>query len=72
MSSAALRQAFFQLPESEQATLLDGLIIGSCDATWEARLAPEMEDRIDAVQRGEMNLYEANDVLGVMRARLHP
>jgi hypothetical protein len=72
MSAAALRQAFFQLPESEQATLLDDLIVGSCDATWEARLAPEMEDRVDAVERGEMNLHEAKDVMGVMRARLHP
>lgn len=72
MSAATLRQAFFQLPESEQAALLEDLIVGSCDATWEASLAPEMEDRIDAVERGEMNLHEAKDVLGVMRDRLHP
>ncbi|MEN3941606.1 hypothetical protein WJU23_09970 [Prosthecobacter sp. SYSU 5D2] len=72
MSAAALRQAFFQLPESEQATLLDDLIVSSCDATWEARLAPEMGGRIDAVERGEMNLHEAKDVLGIMRGRLHP
>jgi len=35
MSAAALRQAFFQLPASEQAALLDDLIVGSCDAAWE-------------------------------------
>lgn len=67
MSVAALREAFSQCPESEQTPLLDDMIVGSCDATWEARLAPEMEDRIDAVQRGEMKLHEAKEVLGVMR-----
>lgn len=72
MSAAALRQAFFQLPESEQAALLDDLIVGSCDAAWEARLAPEMEDRVDAVERGEMNLHGADEVLHEMRSRLRP
>jgi len=72
MSAAALRQAFFQLPASEQAALLDDLIVGSCDAAWEARLAPEMEARVDAVESGEMRLHEASDVFGEMRARLRP
>lgn len=72
MSAAALRQAFFQLPASEQAALLEDLIVGSCDAAWEARLAPEMEARVDAVERGEMRLHEAGDVYGEMRARLRP
>lgn len=72
MSAAALRQAFFQLPESEQAALLDDLIVGSCDAAWEARLAPEMEGRIDAVERGEMNLHGAHEVLHEMRSRVRP
>ena len=72
MSAAALRQAFFQLPESEQASLLDDLIVGSCDAAWEVRLAPEMEDRVDAVERGEMNLHGADEVMREMRSRLRP
>ena len=70
MSSAALRQAFSQLPAAEQATLLDDLIVSACDATWEARIADEMEQRVDAVQRGEMTLHEAEAVYGEMRARL--
>lgn len=72
MSGADIRQAFFQLPASEQAALLDDLIIGSCDATWEARVAPEMEARVDAVLSGEMLLCEEAEVFGEMRARLHP
>ena len=70
MSSAALRQAFFQLPAVEQAALLDDLIVGACDVTWEARIASEMEERVDAVRRGEMGLHEADAVYGEMRARL--
>lgn len=64
------RGSFFQLPVSEQAVLLDDLIVGSCEAVWEARLGSEMEERIDAVERGEMPLYEAADVFDEMRARL--
>ncbi|WP_184209166.1 hypothetical protein [Prosthecobacter dejongeii] len=44
--------------------------MGSCDAAWEARLDPEMEDRIDAVERGEMNLHGADEVMREMRSRL--
>ncbi len=70
MTAAVLRQAFHQLPALEQASLLDDLIIDSCDATWEARLANEMEERVDAVTRGEMALHPASDVLTELRGRL--
>lgn len=72
MSAAALRQAFFELPAAEQAALLDDLIVGSCDAAWEACLAPEMEARVDAVERGDMRLHEAAEIFGEMRIRLRP
>ena len=58
--------------EFNQAALLDDLIVGSCNAGWEARLASEMEDRLDAVERGEMNLHEAHEVLDEMQSRLRP
>lgn len=70
MSITALRAAFFELPATEQAALLDDLIVASCDAAWEARLAPEMEARVDAVQRGDMALHDADDVFDEMRTRL--
>ena len=66
MSAAVLREAFLQLPALEQATLLDDLIISSCDATWEARIAHEMEERVDAVNRGDMALHSADSVFGEM------
>lgn len=72
MSTAALRQAFFELPVSEQAVLLDDLIVGSCDAAWEARISAEMEERVDAVLLGEMSLHRADDVFAEMRQRLNP
>jgi hypothetical protein len=59
MSAAVLRQAFMKLPALEQATLLDDLIISSCDAAWEARIANEMEERVDAVNRGELMRQDA-------------
>ena len=70
MSAADLRQAFLQLPVLEQASLLDDLIVSSCDATWEARMSDEMEARVDAVNRGEMSLHPAGDVFAEMRERL--
>ncbi len=69
MSAAVLREAFLQLPALEQATLLDDLIISSCDATWEARIAHEMEERVDAVNRGDMALHTADSVFAEMRER---
>ena len=71
MSTALLRQAFMQLPALDQASLLDDLILSSCDAAWEAGLAGEMEDRVDAVERGEMKLHAAEGVLTEMRDRMH-
>lgn len=59
MSAAVLRQAFMKLPALEQATLLDDLIISSCVAAWEARIANEMEERVDAVNRGELMRQDA-------------
>lgn len=70
MTAAVLRQAFLQLPALEQASLLDDLIISACDAAWEKRVASEMEERVDAVERGEMRLREAADVFQEMRGRL--
>jgi len=70
MTAAVLRHAFLQLPALEQASLLDDLIVSACDATWEARVASEMEERVDAVERGEMCLREAADVFQEMRGRL--
>jgi hypothetical protein len=58
-----------QLPAFEQATLLDDLIVSSCDAAWEAGLAGEMEERVDAVERGEMKLHSADSVLSELRDR---
>lgn len=69
MSAAVLRQAFMKLPALEQATLLDDLIIISCDAAWEARIANEMEERVDAVNRGELMLQSADSVFAEMRGR---
>ncbi len=69
MSTATLRQAFFALPDSEQAALLDDLIVGSCDAAWETRISAEMEERVDAVLRGEMSLHSADSVFAEMRQR---
>ncbi len=48
---------------------LDDLIISSCDATWEARIAHEMEERVDAVNRDEMSLRSADSVFSEMRDR---
>ncbi|GEM_PF-1502974 len=70
MTAAVLRHAFFQLPALEQAALLDDLIVNSCDATWEVRLGHEMEDRVDAVERGEMRLLEAAGVFQELRGKL--
>ncbi len=70
MSSAVLRQAFLQLPVLEQAALLDDLIVSSCEATWETRIASEMEERVDAVERGDMPLHDAGAVFAEMRQRL--
>jgi tRNA A37 N6-isopentenylltransferase MiaA len=67
MSTALLRQAFMQFPAQEQASLLDDLILSSCDAMWEAGLAEEMEDRVDAVERGEMKLHASEANLNVRR-----
>jgi hypothetical protein len=58
-----------KLPALEQATLLDDLIIISCDAAWEARIANEMEERVDAVNRGELMLQSADSVFAEMRGR---
>jgi len=69
MSVESLRKAFFELPVSEQATLLDDLIVSSCDAVWDARIFSEMEDRIDAVLRGDMSLVSADSVFREMRQR---
>jgi hypothetical protein len=69
MSVADLRQAFMKLPALEQASLLDDLIISSCDAAWEARIAHEMEERVDAVNRGELVLHSADSVFAEMRGR---
>jgi hypothetical protein len=69
MSTAALRQAFFALPDSEQAALLDDLIVGFCEAAWEARISGEMEDRVEAVLRGEMSLHSTDSVFEEMRQR---
>jgi hypothetical protein len=69
MSAAVLRQAFMKLPASEQATLLDELIISSCDAAWDARIANEMEERVDAVSRGDLMLHSADSVFAEMRGR---
>lgn len=52
--------------------MLDDLIVSACDAAWEARVASEMEERVDAVERGEMRLREAADVFQEMRGRLRP
>lgn len=70
MSAAVLRQAFMKPPALEQATLLDDLIINSCDAAWEARTANEMEDRVNAVNRGELVLHSGDSVFAEMRGRL--
>lgn len=72
MTVAALRQAFMQLPAVEQASLLDDLIVSSCDATWEERIASEMEERVSAIEGGSMRLRESADVFQEMRARLRP
>ncbi|MBE7497895.1 MAG: hypothetical protein HS117_23375 [Verrucomicrobiaceae bacterium] len=69
MTASALRHAFLQLPAVEQASLLDDLILSSCDAAWEERIASEMEERVSAVERGEMTLHEAASVFHDMRSR---
>jgi hypothetical protein len=49
--------------------LLDDLIISSCDAAWEARVASEMEERVEAVNSGELALHSADIVFAEMRGR---
>ncbi len=69
MTAAALRHAFLKLPAVEQASLLDDLILSSCDAVWEERVASEMEERVSAVEGGSMRLHEAGAVFHEMRSR---
>ncbi len=38
---------------------------------WEVSLADEMEQRVDAVERGEMKLHDADGVFAEMRRKLH-
>lgn len=39
--------ADLELEYKKQATLLDDLIISSCDAVWEVRIANEMEEPVE-------------------------
>ena len=69
MTATALRHAFLQLPASDQASLLDDLILSSSDAVWEERVASEMEARVSAVEAGSMRLHEASAVFQDMRSQ---
>jgi putative addiction module component (TIGR02574 family) len=72
-TGAQILEAALQLPPSERARLLEGILLSfepenrqRIDQLW----AREAEDRIDAYDRGELGSVPAEDVFAeVLRAR---
>lgn len=60
------------LSAEERAALIDALhdLVAPPDAEWEAAWIKECEDRLAALDRGEMRTYDFDEVMAEARARL--
>lgn len=67
-----IAQAAMKLPAAERAVLIDQLLrsLDRPDPGIDAAWAAEAEARIDAIDRGEMPMYSAAEVIAELRARL--
>lgn len=61
-----------KLSRDERAALIDALhdLSAPPDSEWEAAWIKECEDRLAALDRGEMPSYDFDDVMAETRARL--
>lgn len=61
-----------QLTEDEREALISALqaTLVPADPQWEAAWIKECEDRIDALDRGEMHTRDAGEVIEELRATL--
>lgn len=61
-----------KLSAEERAALIDALhdLNAPPDAEWEAAWIRECEDRLAALDRGEMQTYDFDEVMAEARARL--
>lgn len=60
------------LPQDEREVLIAALLatLDPPDPDWEAAWIKECEDRIDALERGEMETIDADEVMAELRAKL--
>jgi putative addiction module component (TIGR02574 family) len=68
----AIAQAALKLPAAERAVLIEQLLrsLDRPDLGIDAQWAAEVEARIDAIDRGEMPLYSAAEVMSDLREKL--
>jgi putative addiction module component (TIGR02574 family) len=68
----AIAQAALKLPAAERAVLIDQLLrsLDRPDPEIDRAWAGEVEARIDAIDRGEMALFDADAVLTELRSKL--
>ena len=61
-----------KLSADERAALIDALhdLNAPPDPAWEAAWIKECEDRLAALDRGEMQTYDGDEVMAEARARL--
>jgi putative addiction module component (TIGR02574 family) len=73
MSIVAIRESMMQLPASEKVALIDLLwdSLGPEELTQrEQRWAAESEERVDAVERGELTILEGPEAIRSLRQSL--
>ena len=60
------------LSPDDQAILIDALhdLVSPTDREWEQAWIKECEDRLSALDRGEMQTYDFDEVMAEARARL--
>lgn len=68
----AIAQAALKLPAAERAVLIDQLLrsLDRPDPDIDAQWTVEVEARIEAIDRGEMPLYSAAQVMADLREKL--
>ena len=67
-----LQEQAKKLSAHERAALIDALhdLTAPPDPEWEAAWIRECEDRLAALDRGEMQIYDFDEVMAEARARL--
>ena len=67
-----LQEQAKKLSAHERAALIDALhdLNAPPDPAWEAAWIRECEDRLAALDRGEMQIYDFDEVMAEARARL--